>query len=262
MSKPLFDMSLRAARRDRAFRHGPALFLHERAFADIIERMALVRRRFRSALLIGCPDPAWPKQLEQIADRVTVVDPGRAFAGAAGGRRLNEDEERLGGEFDLCVTVGTLDTVNELPLALANIRAAMLPDALLIGAISGGNTLPRLRAAMRDADAVMGGASPRIHPRIDGPSLGGLLTDVGFAMPVVDVDKVTVGYSSLRQLVADLRAMGATNILNGRSKLPLSRQAVAAAESNFNPRDPLSRTAEVFEILHFAAWTPVEPQMN
>jgi hypothetical protein len=260
MSKPLFDMSLRAARRDRAFRHGPALFLHDRAFHDIIERIALVRRRFRSALQIGCPNPAWPKQLEQIADEVSVVDPGREFAGAVSGRRLVEDEERLEGAFELCVTVGTLDTVNKLPLALANIRAAMLPDALLIGAISGGNTLPRLRAAMRDADAVMSGASPRTHPRIDGPSLGGLLTEVGFVMPVVDVDKVSVNYSSFRQLVGDLRAMGATNILNDRSKLPLSRQALAAAESNFNPPDRSSRTTEVFEILHFAAWTPTEPR--
>ena len=258
MSKTLFDMSLRAARRDRAFRHGPSLFLHERAFADIVERIALVRRRFTAALLIGCPDPAWPPQLEQVADQVTVVDPGDAFAGAAGGRRLTEDEERLGGEFDLCVAVGTLDTVNRLPLALANIRAAMLPDALLIGAISGGNTLPRLRAAMRDADAVMGVASPRVHPRIDGPSLAGLLADVGFVMPVIDVDNVSVNYASLRRLVTDLRAMGATNILNDRSKLPLSRRALAAAERNFNPRDRSSRTTEVFEILHFAAWTPAE----
>ena len=258
MSKPLFDMALRATRRDRAFLLGPALFLHERTFADIVERLALIRRRFTAALLIGCPDPAWPIQLERIADHVTVVDPGAAFSSAAGGRQLNEDEQRLHGEFDLCVAIGTLDTVNQLPLALANIRAAMVPDGLLIGAISGGNTLPRLRAAIRDADSIMGGASPRIHPRIDGPSLCGLLTDVGFVMPVIDVDKVSVNYASLRRLVSDLRAMGATNVLHDRSKIPLSRPALAAAERNFNPRDRSSRTTEVFEILHFAAWTPAE----
>ena len=234
------------------------MYLHERAFADIVERIALVRRRFRAALLIGCPDPSWPERLGQVTDSVTVVDPGEAFAGASGGKRLNEDEERLEGEFDLCVAIGTLDTVNRLPLALANIRAASLPDALLIGAMSGGNSLPRLRAAMRDADAVMGGASPRVHPRIDGPGLCGLLTDVGFVMPVVDVDRVPVSYESLRALVADLRAMGATNILNDRSIAPLSRQAVNAAEQNFKSSGADSRTTEIIEILHFAAWTPGE----
>ena len=256
MSKPLFDMSLRAARRNRAFRQGPVLFLHERAFADILERIALVRRRFSDALLIGCPDPAWPERLAALAGRVAVVDPGPAFAVAAGGRRLDEDEERLEGQFDLCVAVGTLDTVNQLPLALANIRAALGPDALLIGAVSGGNTLPRLRGAMRDADTLMSGASPRVHPRIDGPSLGGLLTEVGFVMPVVDVDKVSVRYASLRKLVGDLRRMAATNILNDRSHLPLSRRALAAAEKSFNPDEEGRRTTETFEILHFAAWTP------
>jgi hypothetical protein len=256
MSKALFDMTLRSARRDRAFRLGKTLFLHERAFADILERIELVHRRFGAALLIGCPDPAWPGRLAPLVDRLAVVDPGECFATAAGGKRVNEDQERLDGGFDLCVAIGTLDTVNQLPLALANIRAALVPDAMLIGAISGGNTLPRLRAAMREADAVMGGASPRVHPRIDGPSLSALLADVGFIMPVVDVDRVTANYDSLRALVADLRAMGATNILSDRSRLPLSRTALAAAEKSFNLDVERPRSAEAFEILHFAAWTP------
>jgi len=255
--KPLFDVTQRAIRRDRAFRQGPALFLLDRTFSDTLERIALVNRRFRSALMIGCPNPRWPDQLAERVGQVAVADPGPRFAAEVHGRLIVEDADRLGAaDHDLCVAIGTLDTVNDLPLAFANIRATLCNDSLLIGAISGGDTLPMLRNAMRAADAAAGMASPHVHPRIDGPSLCGLLGGVGFLNAVVDIDRVSVGYPSLHAEIADLRAMAATNILFERSKIPLSRGAVAAAEKEFDRQGTDGRTVETFEILHFAAWTP------
>jgi len=208
-------------------------------------------------LMIGCPDPKSPDQLAQHVDQVAVVEPGPLFAAGVHGRIIIEDHDRLGDtDYDLCVALGTLDTVNNLPLALANIQAALRDDSLLIGAISGGDTLPMLRSAMRAADAVSGTASPHIHPRIDGPSLCGLLGGVGFLNAVVDIDRVSVGYPALHSEVADLRAMGATNILAERSKIPLTRGAVTAAAKEFDRLQRDGRTVETFEILHFAAWTP------
>jgi SAM-dependent methyltransferase len=253
----LFDMRLRAIRRDRACRSGPALFLHERAFAEILERLSDINRSFASALLVGCPDPQWPARLAGLAGSVTAVDPGPLFARAAQGRHAIEDMLDVEPEsFDLIVAVGTLDTVNDLPGALLRLRFALKPDSLLIGAIAGGGTLPRLRQAMRAADTVAGGASPHVHPRIEPAAFGQLLSAAGLAMPVVDVERLPVGYRSLRQLVADLRAMGATNILNARSRRPLGRDALAAAEQDFTGRSEDQRTIELFEILHFAAWSP------
>lgn len=257
VSNPLFDMRLRAMRRDRAFRTGPELFLYERAFADILDRLSLVRRRFERALLIGCPDPNWNQSLGNAANAVDTLEPGPLFAREAGGDCVIEDESTIPqAAFDLCVAVGTLDTVNDLPGALRTIRTALKPDSLLIGAIGGGDMLPQLRAAMRAADSIMGGATPHVHPRIDASSLAGLLSASGFAMPVVDVDSVRVSYASMKDLVRDLRAMGATNILQSRSKTPLSRRAVSAAEATFQAAAAGAKTVERFDLLHFAAWTP------
>jgi hypothetical protein len=86
--------------------------------------------------------------------------------------------------------------------------------------------------------------------------LSPLLAACGFAMPVVDVDRVQVSYETLGRLVGDLRRMGATSILNQRSRKPLLREAKAAAEAAFRSAGDGSRTLETFEILHFAAWTP------
>jgi len=259
MAAELFDMNLRAMRRDRAARLGAALFLYERAFQDILERLSGINRGFSSALLIGTPDPGWPSRLANSAERVATLDPGPAFALAAGGERAVEDELDLQpASFDLVVAMGTLDTVNDLAGALLRLRFLLKPDSLLIGVMSGGDTLPRLRQAMRAADSVTGGASPHVHPRIEPASLARLLGSAGFAMPVVDVDRISVAYRNLRQLVGDLRSMGATNILNGRSRESLGRAALAAAEDDFNS-GPDERTTETFELLHFAAWTPAGP---
>lgn len=257
MSKPLFDTDLRAHRRDRAARTGPELFLHERAFEDVLDRLSLIRRRFESALLIGCPDREWPGRLAAVSRHVDVVDPGPLFAAAADGTCMVEDSMSLPiAGYDLCVAIGTLDTVNDLPTALQRLRLALRPDSLFIGALAGGDSLPQLRLAMRAADQQTGAATPHVHPRIEASALAGLLSGCGFAMPVIDVDQVHVAYSSFPALVGDLRRMGATNILHARSRRPLTRVALRAAAAHFAAAARDGKTIERFDILHFAAWTP------
>jgi len=102
----------------------------------------------------------------------------------------------------------------------------------------------------------MGAATPHVHPRIEPAGFTSLLSSASFTMPVVDVDRVQVSYESLGDLVRDLRSMGATNILTARSRRPLSRSAVKAAAQQFSTNARDSRVTELFELLHFAAWTP------
>jgi hypothetical protein len=243
MPADLFDDSLRALRRERALRMGRELFLHERAFEDIMERLSLVSRPFRSALLIGCADPDWRKRLLQQIESVEAVEPDALLSIEPGA-------------YDLCVAVGWLDTVNDLPTSLLTVRLALQADSLFIGAFPGGDSLPALRAAMRAADEHSGAATPHVHPRVEPAALAGLLSDSGFSMPVVDVDRVSVSYESLWSLVRDLRAMGATNLLTARSRKPLGRGAAEAAARQFASQAETDRVTERFELLHFAAWTP------
>jgi hypothetical protein len=256
----LFDMELRALRRDRAARSGPELFLLERAFGDCLDRVSLVQRRFERALLIGCPDPHWPARLGEFADRVDVCDPGPLFAEASNGLQLTEDRwEPARAKYDLVLALGTLDTVNDLPRALITVQWSMKPQGLFLGALSGGETLLRLRSAMRAADAITGAASPHIHPRIEASALSPLLAQAGFHNAVVDVDRVAVSYRSFGKLIADLRRMAATNILAQRSRRPLTKRALAAAAENFAAAGNGERTTESFEIVHFGCWSPPEP---
>ncbi len=244
-------------RRDRAARAGPELFLLERAFADCLERIELTGRRFERALLLGSPDPAWPKRLGAIASAVEVRDPGPLFASAAGGTFIVEDDWLPTAEsYDLVLAVGTLDTVNGLLLALRLLFESLARDGLLIGAMSGGDTLPLLRQAMRAADQAVGGAAAHVHPRVEAAALAPLLERAGFVRAVVDVDRVRAAYSDFRRLVADLRGMAATNLLSRRNLKPVSKRGLSTALACFSDHAEDGRATEIFEILHFAAWRP------
>ena len=250
---PLFDMELRALRRDRAARQGPELFLLERTFEDCLDRLSLFRRHFTRALLIGCPDRGWPERLREFASEVEVRDPGNLFAAAAGGEMIVQDRwEPQGGTYDLVLAVGTLDTVDDLPRALLAVRSSMIAEGLFLGALAGGDSVPQLRGAMRAADRVAGEASPHVHPRIEASALAPLLSNAGFHKAVVDVDRVLVSYRSFADLIADIRRMGATNILSARPRRPLLKQEWSAAEQFFASAGDGERTTETFEILHFA----------
>lgn len=252
----MFAMKLRALRRDRASNVGPERFLAERVFEDCLDRIELMNRKFERAILIGCLDPEWPTRLRSFAAAVEVKDPGPSLATRACGEPIIEDAwEPPLQNYDLVVALGTLDTVNDLPLALHLIFSSIRSDGLFIGALSGGDTLRQLRSAMHAADVVLGVAAAHVHPRIEASALPRLLTDAGFVKPVVDVERVQVSYPSLERLVSDLRAMGATNVLHSRSP-PLTRAQRSAAAQAFADSGNGSRTMETFEILHFAAWSP------
>lgn len=251
----LFDRKLRALRRDRAARTGADPFLLERAFDECLDRLHAIVRRVDRALLIGSPSSDWPNRLREFAREVDVIDPGLLFARRSHGVAADEDRHDFGeGRYGLCVAVGTLDTVNELPLALQLIRRALAPNAPLIGAIAGGNSLPALRAALIEADRVTGRAVARTHPRIEPASLAGLLGAAGFVMPVVDVDRVRLRYRNLAGLVGDLRGMAATGIMADRPP-PLSKSAAMRVAAAFEQAGTDGRTEEFVEILHFLGWS-------
>lgn len=258
-----FDRRLRRLRRDRAASgFGEADYLHRLAADELLERLSMVKRDFAQALDLGCGGGYVGARLRERGLEVLSCDAGRLFANKP--RGIQCDEDRLpfaDASFDLILSVGVLDSVNDLPGALTLIRRALRPDGLFVGAFAGAGSLPRLRSAMSAADASTGAAAPRIHPQIDVRSAGDLLTRAGFALQVADAVSVDVRFSGLPKLVSDLRAMGATNILASRSLVPLDRHALAAALAAFEAAaDPDGKTSERFEIIYLTGWAPAPSQ--
>ena len=161
--------------------------------------------------------------------------------------------------LDLATSLLALHHANDLPGALIQIRAALRPDGLFVGALLGGDTLAELRQALTVAESDMtGGASPRVAPFADVRALGGLLQRAGFALPVVDADALVVRYPDMFALLRDLRAFGGANALVARSRQPARRELFARAAAVYAERfsDPDGRIRATFEILWISGWAP------
>lgn len=271
MTAAPFDRKLVARHRDRAApTFGGCDFLAARAAEEIAGRLANTNREFATALDLGCHTGTVGRDALAPAGVTTIVsaDLSPAMAVQAPGLRLAADEECLPfapQSLDLAVSTLSLHWVNDLPGALIQIRKALRPDGLFIGALFGGETLQELRQVLMQAEAdCEGGVSPRVSPFADVRDLGGLMQRAGFALPVVDADIVTVRYENAFRLLEDLRAMGETNALNDRRRVPLKRATLIRAAELYQEQfaDPDGRIRASFEILYATGWAPHESQQK
>jgi len=265
-SAPLFDPALVRRRIARAQRSGYAGFLLERVAEDLEDRLAAVTRSFPVALDLGTPLPLVSERLLQSGrvERMIRLAPIPEPAGSVVG-----DPEALpfsgNAGFDLAVSALALQHVNDLPGALLQVRRALKPDGLFLAGLLGGATLTELRQAFLQAESeTEGGASPRVAPFAELRDLGGLLQRAGFALPVVDADTITVRYGDPFALMRDLRAMGLTNALHDRRRVPLRRATLMRAAAIYAERfsDPDGRLRATFEILWLSGWAPHESQQK
>ena len=263
----IFDRALQRRRLARALASGPADFLLARATSEILERLSVVTRPFSAIADIGTPLPLLAEALATAypAARITRLAPLAQTAGTDG---LIGDAELLPfapNTFDLAVSALALQDVNDLPGALAQIRRTLKPDGLFLGCLIGGASLRELRAALAEAESeIAGGVSPRIAPFADLRDMGGLLQRAGFALPVTDVETLTVRYPHLFALFADLRAMGATNALIERLRRP-ARRALFLRAAEIYARDNADtdgRLRATFEIVFLSGWAPHESQQK
>ena len=266
----IFDRALIRRRRRRAMARGPAGFLLDRVASDLADRLAAVLRRFDLAVDLGTPGEAVRTALSGLGSIGTIVRASAAPDDAA--RRPEKfvaaDEEALpfrDGSLDLVVSALALQFVNDLPGVLIQIRRALKPDGLFLAALLGGETLTELRQSFAEAESdIEGGVSPRVAPFADLRDLGALLQRAGFALPVTDVDRVTVRYDSVFGLMHDLRRMGATNALLARRRTPLKRATLQRMAEIYAQRfaDDDGRVRATFEIVWLSGWAPHPDQQQ
>lgn len=269
MTPLLFDRSLLRVRRERARALGPATFLLDHAATELAERLSAVLRQFDIAVDLGASSDAVQHALTASGKIGTIV---AAAAGAAALEnsvlRVVSDEEALpfaDTSLDLVVSVLALQFVNDLPGTLIQIRRSLKPDGLFMAALIGGESLAELRTAFADAESeIEGGLSPRVAPFADVRELGALLQRAGFALPVVDSERLTVRYDSVLALMHDLRRMGATNVMQERRRRPLKRATLQRLETIYADRfaDADARLRASFEIIWLTGWAPHESQQK
>lgn len=266
MAEAIFDRRLVRQRRDRAVQTLAAHdFLLDEAASRLADRLSDVRRRFDVAADLGCRTGLMARHLPADAvGRLIQMDLSPGMVAAAGGDLVGDDEilPFADGSLDLVLSCWNLHWVNDLPGTLTQIRRALKPDGIFLAVMPGGDTLIELRNAwLRAESALSGGAGPRVSPFATLYDMAGLLQRAGFALPMADLDRVTVTYDNPLKLHADLRGMGEGNALAARPG-PANLDLVAAVAGAYGEAfaDDEGRVPATFEMIFLTGWAPAPSQ--
>lgn len=250
----IFDRPLLRARQRRALALGAETFLLDRVASELAERLSAVLRQFERAADIGTPTDVLQRALAGKVGLIEHIDIGDDEALPAPAASLN-----------LAVSALALQFVNDLPGVLVQIRRGLKPDGLFLAALIGGDSLTELRQSFAQAESeIEGGLSPRVAPFADLRDFGALLQRAGFALPVVDSDRLTVRYDNVFKLMRDLRRMGAANALTERRRVPLRRATLLRMAEIYAEQfaDPDNRLRATFEIVWLSGWAPDPSQQK
>ena len=144
-----------------------------------------------------------------------------------------------------------LQWVNTPRRAFGEMHRALKSGGLLMFSSLGPDTLKELRAAFQGADDRI-----HVHRFIDMHDVGDMLLAAGFADPVMDMEYVTLTYGETRELMRDLKAIGAHNASRGRPEGLSGKSLLARATRNYEAFRRDGRLPATFEIIYGHAWKP------
>jgi len=255
----IFNRNLLRQRRDRASRNISEYdFIFKSVAENILESLDIINNKFPLILNMSDINKQLSKKLEMrrgtekviLSDISSLMFPQVAL-----------DEEFLpfcDGAVDAVVSNLNLQWVNDLPGVLIQVKKILKSNSLFIGALLGGDTLKELRQSLMEAELkVSGGASPRISPFVNSYTMSGLMQRAGFEIPVVDSEIINVKYSSILNIIKDLRGMGATNIINNRLNKFTSKKVFIEADRIYHEKfsDNSEKINASFEVIYFIGWT-------
>lgn len=284
MSEPSIIVFDRAAVRHHRERAAAGFSGYDFLVREVAERLADrledVKRSFPLTLDLGCHDGTLASLVGARGGIETLVQSDLSFAMAQRAQKtaaenangpkhcpaLVADEEMqpfAEGTFDLVMSSMGLHWANDLPGALLQANLALKPDGLFLGAILGGDTLHELRQSLLMAESELeGGAGPRVSPFAQLQDAAGLLQRAGFALPVADVDTITVDYANPLKLMDDLRGMGQSNAVLGRRNTLSRRETLMHAaqiyEEEFGNEEGV--IPATFQVIFLTAWRPAANQ--
>ncbi len=271
----LFDRLALRHHREKTARNSAAYysgydFLIKEVADRLYDKFLDIKRDFHHILDLGCHGGELGHLLKNnLKDKILInQDLSYEFLKHIDGVCLQADEELLpyrAKSLDLILSNLSLHFVNDLPGCLAQIMQCLKPDGLFMAAVFGGETLTELRTSLMQAEVnIRGGTSPRISPFMDGRDAGALLQRAGFALPVVDTDRITVTYENAFKLMQDLKGMGEANILTKRMRGLTTPRVMMECAKIYQEKftDHRGRITVTFDVIYMMGWSPHESQQQ
>ena len=248
----LFNRELYLARQRKASAAQTPLLAH--IAEDFADRLSVISHPFPQVLLIAPPASPYDAVLQTSGkvQHITHFTPT-----AVDGLNLQPLA------FDAIFSLMDLHCINDVPGHMAQCASALKPDGLFMSCCFAGETLSELRHSWLTAESqTTGGASPRVAPMIGVREMGGLLQRAGLALPVTDIDHLTLRYADTLALLREIKNFGFSNPLVDRTKTLTSRRTLGALHSDYsqNNGDADGRVRATLDILWAMAWKPHESQ--
>ena len=239
-----------------------AAVLQARVRAELIERLSLVRLAPKVVLDLGAGTGQGAGELKRVHRRATVVALDLAAGMLREARRhsriFRRFERVCGDAFALPLKDGSIDLVfsnlmlqwcDDLDAVLAEVHRVLRRDGYFAFSTFGPDTLRELRTAWAQVDG-----STHVNRFLDMHDVGDALTRSGFTEPVLDVERVELTYPGVRELVRDLKAIGAHNVTSARPRGLTGRGRWSALTTAYESLRRGGRLPATFEVVYGAAW--------
>jgi SAM-dependent methyltransferase len=230
--------------------------LDQRIVEELTDRLAVISKDFTHTLVIGARTRAAAAAMSGMGRFGKLLEQ-QAHA--------SEDLSLQEGSMDCVISLLDLHGVNDVPGYLAQVARALRPDGLAVFAFFAGGTLSELRESWMIAEQELtGGVSPRVAPMIDLREAGGLLQRAGLALPVADLDRLPLRYGNALTLMHDIKSLGLSNCLVGRTVRLVSRRLLLRAAEIYDAtfKDTDGRLPATVEIAWAMAWKPHPSQQK
>lgn len=149
-----------------------------------------------------------------------------------------------------------LQWVNDLQRTFSEMQRVLAPGGLLMFSTFGPDTLKELRRAYQGTDH-----HTHVNRFVDMHDIGDMLVHSGFADPVMDMEVFTLTYANVRELMRDLKAIGAHNATQGRPAGLSGKLRFEAMARNYEVLRRADRLPATFEVVYGHAWKP-QPRIS
>jgi len=222
---------------------------------ELTDRLSLIKRSFENVLILGDYTPP-----STLAFRNCLQI---SLTGAANPIIFDDEFLPFGqAKFDLIISFMEMHYFNDIPGFLQQVKYSLQPDGFFMGVMLGQDTLWQLSQATQIAEEkVRGGVSPRVAPMIKLSDAAALMQRAGFALPVVDMDRLQINYATSYELLIDLKTMGLTNIQCERSKILCQKAFLNYLNSFYQEHfTEVDKVVATFTAVYLSGWKPSNSQ--
>jgi malonyl-CoA O-methyltransferase len=150
---------------------------------------------------------------------------------------------------DLVFSSLMLQWCEPLERALAEVRRVLKSSGFFAFSTFGPDTLQELRSAWAQVDAYN-----HVNNFPDMHVVGDALTRAGLMEPVLDVDRIELGYPDALSLMRDLKAIGAHNVTAGRPRALAGRSRLARLQQAYEGFRGGQGLPATYEVIYGASW--------